>query len=175
MPDEPLYFVGIGLPPLESAFFTKLKEKFHPQGKAKSPAHLTLKQPFIYPDPNRLNVILAKWARGQTPFWAKFEKIGSFTQRKYGTVFLEPERGEPLKRLAVNLDASLPFLPATTAFVPHLTVANNVPHEEMAAVKEKIRSLKLELNLHIKSITLYQRLSQEPWKAAAQFPFSQEG
>jgi 2'-5' RNA ligase len=174
LPDEPLYFVGVGLPPLESAFFTKLKEKFHPQGKTKSPAHLTLKPPFIYPDRNRLSAILAKWAREQKPFWIKFEKVGSFNQRKYGTVFLEPDKGEALKRLASNLDGALPFLPATSAFIPHLTVANNVPHEEMTAAMVKIRSLKLELSLRVKSVTLYQRLPQEAWAAAAEFPFSPE-
>lgn len=171
-PGESLYFVGVGLPALESAFFTKLKQKHLPPGKALSPAHITLKPPFLYPNETRLVEILTKFVKSKRPFQAEFTNIGTFEQKKYATLYLQPDKGEDFKRLASDLDTVLPFLPPTNNFHPHLTLANFIPLDNLDNLKSTFRSLNLKLKLSVASLTLFSKSDEADWRVKQEFPFS---
>lgn len=172
-PSNIRYFLGIGLPEPENAFFAELKTLYHPEKTLSSPPHITLKPPFLMPNRSYMLEKLAKVARYQEPFELVFDKIGSFKQLKYGTVFLEPETSEKLKQIEIAVSTEIHYLPKTRNFHPHLTLAQRVPHESLAEVKSELRDLNLKLKLKIAALTLYQQTESGLWYPEKEFRFGE--
>jgi 2'-5' RNA ligase len=172
-PSNIRYFLGIGVPSPENAFFTELKELYHPENRVTSPPHITLKPPFLMPNKSYLLEKLAKIARYQEPFDIVLENIGSFRQPKYATVFLEPKSGEKLKALESLLGKEIHYLPKTRNFHPHLTLAQKVPHENLASVKNELRDLNLKLKLRVDALILYRQDESGQWEVDQEFRFGQ--
>jgi len=170
-PSNIRYFLGIGLPELENSFFSELKTLYHPEKTLSSPPHITLKPPFLMPNRSYMLEKLAKIARYQEPFELVFDKIGSFKQLKYGTVFLEPETSEKLKQIEISLSTEIHYLPKTRNFHPHLTLAQRVPHHDLAQVKSELRDLNLKVKLKIEALTLYQQSESGEWLPEKEFRF----
>lgn len=167
----PEYFLGVGFPPEENEFFTELKAMFHPEGIVTSPPHITLKPPFYWQDMPGLIARLDKWAKKQDPFEVTLAPVGSFRQRKYGTVFLVPEKGEDLKRLERSISQAIPPLKDQDNFIPHLTVGNRVPLDELQEMKQKVREMRVSLETTVKSVVLFRHYRREPWEKFQEFFF----
>lgn len=166
------YFLAISIPEPENEFLTEIKRRYHPHHRLSSPPHITLKPPFKMPNLSYLLEKLQKVARTNQPFSLSLDMIGSFHQPKYGTVFLEPQQGQQLKLLANQLSDEIAFLPTSNSFHPHLTLAQRVPHDDLAQVKNELRALNLKLNLEVKSFTLYTYSSATAtWDPFQEFPF----
>lgn len=170
-PSNLRYFLGIGVPEPENSFLTELKELYHPENRLSSPPHITLKPPFLMPNRSYMLEKLAKIARYKRPFELVLEKVGSFTQPKYGTVFLEPKSGEELKVLESMLTREIHYLPKNRNFHPHLTLAQKVQHDNLAQVKSELRDLNLKLKLLVNSVVLYQQSESGQWEVDREFPF----
>ncbi len=169
--DIPRYFIGIGLPSPWQENLNKIKRSYHPQHRMTSPAHITLKPPFWYPDNNTqsLTAQLAKWSARRRLFEVKLEYVGSFEKRDYGVVFVHPRKGGKLKRLDYTLDEEVRFLPENKQFVPHLTLAQRVRKAKLGEVKREIRKLNLKLEFEVNKITLYILKKGESWKEFKEF------
>ncbi len=162
-PSQYEYFLGIALPEPENTFFAELKRSFQDQRPLSSPPHLTLLPPFEFPNWQRLDGLLQRWASHQEPFEAVLERVGSFKQKKHGTVFLEPRKGEPFKQLINSLNDFFIELEPVGNFHPHLTVGHKVPHEDMDTRKSQLRAMELSLKWKIQSVTLYRHQPGEKW------------
>ncbi len=166
------YFLGISLPLKAEAVFNHLKKNFHPHHRLTSPAHITLVSPFNWPNQTTLNGQLQKTAATFSPFLATFQKIGSFKQLKYGTVFLQPNKQEPFKALARTLQPIFNPEDLSKDYLAHLTLAQKVPHQNLNQVKHRLRQMHLQLDLQVKSLTLFQfDFDKKAWFAAQAFPF----
>lgn len=165
------YFLGISFPKKETILLTEIRQLLENSQNLSSPPHITVKRPFIYHFEKPLLEQLAKWAKRQLPFPTTFEKVGSFQHRKYGTVFLSPERAESFRLLEQDLSQAIRFLPHETNYAPHLTLANKISHEELEAVKQKSRALKLSLKFVVENITLFEHQRFQPWEVKQVFRF----
>ena len=165
------YFIGISLSEPENTFFSEIRRLYHPEHRLTSPPHVTVKQPFLMPNRNYLLEKLAKVARYTEPFTLDFELIGSFHQPKYGTIFLEPRRGEKLKALERSLSDNVAFLPNGKNFHPHLTLAQRVPHDRIKTTKQELRALQPAIKLKIDHLVLYAQDESGEWIIDRVFPF----
>jgi 2'-5' RNA ligase len=168
------YFIGIGLPKKEDKLFSFLKEQFHPKNNLSSPAHITLIPPFFYENESGLVLELESWAKKQTKFESNFEKIGSFNQSKYGTVFLAPDESKNFKKIYFGLIEVLPSLTKKyrNNFVPHLTIANRAPLDQMKNIETQLRNMQIKLKLKVKGVSLYKRTAGRSWSKYMEFNFS---
>ena len=166
------YFLGVSLPPKAEAVFNQLKQAFHPNHRLTSPAHITLVPPFNWQNQTLLKGRLQKLASQFQPFEAKFEKIGSFKQLKYGTVFLQPDHPEKFKVLARSLQTIFNPSELKRDFFPHLTLAQKVSHQDLKAVKDQLRQMNLKLNLEVDHLALFEFDPQShTWFLSQKFPF----
>jgi 2'-5' RNA ligase len=160
------FFLGIGLPEKEDAFFNYLKQQFHPQNRLSSPAHITLISPLYLENLNKINQKLKLTLNQEQPFCTIFEEIGSFYQKKYGTVYLAPNKPENFFNINTKINEvifnSLPK--RKNEFVPHLTIANRIPLGEVENVKEKLKLMKIKLELNVNSVYLYRRKVNQSWE-----------
>ncbi len=168
---ESRYFIGIGLPPKAESIFNHVKRTFHPQHRLTSPAHITLVPPFYWTNHQLLVSQLTKLASQFQSFTAKFTRIASFKQLKYGTVFLAPNQVAPFKHLALTLQQAILGQAYRGEFKPHLTLAQKVPHDQLTSVKQQIREMNLSLKLKVDRLTLFS-FNDQVWVKHQTFPFS---
>ncbi len=165
------YFIGLSLPPKAEAVFNQIKQTFHPNHRLTSPSHITLVSPFNWSNPVTLQGQLQKMAHTFSPFWASFQKIGSFRQLKYGTVFLQPNRQAPFKSLARSLQSIFNPEDLGKNYFAHLTLAQKVPHEDLDKIKHQLRQMNLKLDLKVRKITLFHfDFNNRSWSKAQTFP-----
>ena len=167
------YFIGLSLPDKEEAVFNHLKRTFHPHHRLTSPAHITLVPPFYWTNHQLLISQLAKLASQFQPFTAKFTRISSFKQLKYGTVFLAPNQTAPFKHLALTLQQAILGQVDRGEFKPHLTLAQKIPHDQLALVKQQIREMNLSLKLKVNQLTLFS-FNGQTWVKHQTFPFQNQ-
>ncbi len=151
------YFIGIGLPTKENKYMSYVKKLFHPKSKLTSPPHITLIPPFYYQNDKELKEKLIAWGKSQEEIRVTFKWVGSFKQRKYGTVFLAPVKGEEIKKIASSLLKNFSFMKIKGQFIPHLTLAQRVGLDNTNEVKKQIRDMKIEVELRVNSVILYQQ------------------
>jgi 2'-5' RNA ligase len=170
------YFIGIGLPPKEDKFFGFLKQQFHPKGNLSSPAHITIIPPFYYENESWLVQKLESWAKSQKPFKTEFEQVASFIQPKYGTVYFAPDKGEHFKHIFNSIHEAVPHLPRKHGgeFVPHLTIANRTPLDQISEIKKTLKDMGVKLELHVKKIVIYRRKTNENWNNYKELMFDGE-
>ncbi len=166
------YFIGISLPPKSEMVFNQVKKSFHPNHRLTSPAHITLISPFYWTNQTLLLGQLAKSAQQFDPFTVNFEKVASFKQLKYGTVYLAPDKVENFKRLALTLQETILRHQERGEFIPHLTLAQKVIHQDLDRVKRQIRNMNLSLKLKVDKLTLFKFDNQlGVWSKFYFFPF----
>lgn len=165
------YFLGLSLPEPENTFFASLKQEFQNGKPLSSPPHVTLMPPFEFPNFQRLDGLVARFARHQKPFTSTLDLVGTFRQKRHGTVFLAPKKGEPFKTLVNGLNDFLIELEPVENFHPHLTVGHRVPLEELETKKDHLRAMNLKLKWHITSLTLYRRIPGEHWEVFKTYAF----
>lgn len=168
------YFIGIGLPKKEDKLFLFLKKQFQPKNNLSSPAHITLIPPFFYESESDLILELESWVKKQMPFESNFEKVDSFNQSKYGTVFLAPDENENFEKLYLGLIYALPRLTKKhrSNFVPHLTIANRAPLDQINNIETQLKDMRIKLKLKIKGVMLYKRTAGQSWSKYTEFNFS---
>lgn len=158
------YFIGLGLPRQESDLLAKIRRELEGRAVLSSPPHVTIKPPFVYHFARALDQQLASFAKDQQGFEVRFEKVASFAHRKYGTVYLAPEKGEDLRKLEQDLSKRIKYLPEQSQFIPHLTVANRIDLDRLEEVKKQVRSLGLKLKLKVNNLTLYEHERFGAWR-----------
>ena len=164
------YFLGVGLPLREREVLGDLKRRLHPKKRLTSPPHVTLVPPFGWQNEQALLEKLGKLVVGLVKFEARFAKVGSFHQRKYGTVFLVPERGRGFRKLASLLYQKV-LRENLGEYVPHLTVAQKVKIEDLQKIKRRVREMGIELRLQVDRLVLY-KFEGRRWQRYCEFLFT---
>ncbi len=168
------YFIGLGLPPKDQAFFNRLKRDNQFNNRPlSSPAHITLLPPFEERNEALLIASLDKWAADQTSFSLEFKKIAVYKHLKYATLVLEPTQSEKVKKLKLSLDKWLGWpLKERRPFRPHLTLASRVPYFKLEEIKVSVRALELRLELEVEEVILFRRFLGSQWTKYHFSPFS---
>jgi 2'-5' RNA ligase superfamily len=104
-------------------------------------AHITLLGPFV--DRPGVNAELMRTLRGLLapvrPFTFELSSVERFSS---GLVYLAPNRAEPFKQLTEVLAAAFPDWPpyggAFDDVVPHLSISEELPEPELAAIQERL-------------------------------------
>lgn len=167
------YFIGIGLPEKESEFFDYLKKQFHPNGNLSSPAHITIIPPFFHDNEIKLLKRLDLLSKKINIFKVLFEKVDCFRQSKYGTVYLAPDKDDGFQKIFNEIFVLFPHLPKKRGdnFIPHLTIANRTPLDELELTKNKLELMQIKLVLKVKSIILFRRISNSNWEKFKEIDF----
>ncbi|TBH21428.1 2'-5' RNA ligase family protein [Thermus thermamylovorans] len=98
--------------------------------KGFGPPHLNLRQPFDWPyEEEALKIALAGILRGHAPFRLR---LGGWAYFPQGVVYLRAYGGTPFRRLYHALEPLAPPLKEIEgpSYVPHLTLALELPEEE---------------------------------------------
>jgi 2'-5' RNA ligase len=158
------YFLGIGFEKKTQEFLNQLKKNSSGQRPLSAPAHITLIPPFFVENEEKMVAGFVKWATTQESFDLELEKVGSFLQKKYGTVFLWPQKAEEIKKLYSSLIRNFDWLPKMKNFVPHLTIGQKVPLERVKEVKEVLRMKEIKIKTKVEGIWIYVKEEGEVWK-----------
>jgi 2'-5' RNA ligase len=158
------YFIGIGLLEKEERLILLTKQQFPEARVTTTPPHITLVEPFYYENENKLIGDLENWAKKQSGFEIKIEKVGSFKQLEYGTIFLAAEETEELNNLQSRLVKDLDYLPGRGDYVPHLTIANGVDFKNLDTLIERLKEMGIKLKLEVDRLVLYRMEKGGEWK-----------
>lgn len=180
MKKDPLFFIAL-LPPEDvqrdiTAFKTHIADTWGARHALKSPPHITLQPPFLWPE-NELGSLkncLADFAAEQTPFSIQLRNFGSFAPR---VVFVKPLKNKFLEQIFQNLTAALKrdfgFDDPRNhrPFRPHVTVAHrDLGERDFPGVWAFFREKKFEKKFEADAVTLLRNI-QGKWEIEAQFPF----
>jgi 2'-5' RNA ligase len=142
------------------------------------PAHVTVLYPFVAPDRIDDEVLAAlRRAVGTVPaFDAVWRRTGWFEQ---GVLWLAPEPAEPFRALTAAVVREFPDHPpfggVYPEVVPHLTVANGAPMEEMRAAERAIRPL-LPFAMRVVHVQVLAGTTiDRSWRVLADLPLGRAG
>lgn len=167
MADLQKYFLAI-LPPKEFReqvhdLKLSLKEEFGVKYTLKSPAHITLKMPFMYNanKEDRLVEVLKNFNQGFSPFPLSIRGVDQFRRR---VLFLSVAKQPKLFELQDGLrifgkrDLKLNLELSDTNYHPHLTVAfQDIKKEQFESIRLRVENAGLEVDFKVGSYYLLKR------------------
>ena len=180
MKKHPLFFIAL-LPPEDlqreiTAFKNHIADTWGVRHALKSPPHITLQPPFVWPENElaSLKKCLVDFAAHQTPFSIDIQNFGAFPPR---VIFVKPLKNRFLGQIFQNLstvlkrDLSFDDPRNRRPFYPHITIAHRDLAERdfpevWAFFQEKVFERKFETD----TLTLLRNV-QGKWEIEAQFPF----
>lgn len=155
----------------------QLKEKFNLKYALKSPAHITLKMPFLWKEDKEQILIshFSDFFNAQTPFNIKLGGIGNFGKR---VAFVKVEKQEKLMELQkklVNLcrtQCNLKVELSDYAFKPHMTLAfKDVKERFFEDYMSFLRSMSFIHHMEVYEVALLRKEAEErKWQVFHRFP-----
>ena len=137
------------------------------------PAHVTILYPFVAPD--RIDDAVLRALRRAVatvdPFEASWVRTDWFEQ---GVLWLAPEPAEPFRRLTVAVVREFPDHPpfggVHPKIIPHLTVGNGAPLEQMKDAERAIRPF-LPFRMRVTHVQLLTGAQADgSWRMLAEIP-----
>lgn len=158
----------------------QLKEKFNLKYALRSPAHVTLKMPFLWNEAkeDRLRSELGFFFQSQLPFRLQFKGIGKFADR---VIYIKVSENKALRRLQnefammcrtkLNLAQEL----SDYAYNPHMTVAfKDLKKGRFEEYFEFVKSRSFSRQMKVDQIALLKR-EEGRWAVLQSFPLLEEG
>lgn len=178
------YFIAIvpegGIQEKATALKLQLKEKFNLKYALRSPAHVTLKMPFLWNEAkeDRLRSELGLFFQRQLPFHLRIKGIGKFSER---VIYIKISESEELRRLQnelvmmcktqLNLTQEL----SDYAYHPHMTVAfKDVKKGRFEEYLEFVKSNSFSGQMTVDQIALLKRENGR-WAVLQSFPLLKGG
>jgi 2'-5' RNA ligase len=158
----------------------QLKEKFNLKYALRSPAHVTLKMPFLWNEAkeDRLRSELGLFFQGQLPFRLKFKGIGKFSDR---VIYMKVSENKALRRLQTELtmmckiQLNLAQELSDYAYHPHMTIAfKDLKKGRFEEYFEFIKSKSFSRQMKVDHIALLKR-EDGRWAVLQSFPLLEEG
>ena len=149
----------------------RLRDRMDPSAAVGVPAHVTLLYPFMPPDALNDDVrgTIERIVRGEPAFRVTFGRVGRWPN----IVYLEPEPGDPFKRLIAALSAAFPDYPpyggVHETVVPHLTIADD-PRPAYVAAAEHALPPMLPIRDVVREAWLMGHTAGETWHTLSLFP-----
>lgn len=149
----------------------RLRDRMDPSASQGVPAHVTLIYPFMPPD--RLNDDV----RGTVEQIIGSEPVFPFVLTSVGrwpnVVYLKPEPADPFRRLTDALAGAFPDFPpyegVHVTVVPHLTVAQDVPDDYLAAAEHALPPM-LPIRDVAREAWLIGHTPSQPWHTLWRLP-----
>lgn len=153
-----------------------LKEKYNLKYALRSPAHVTLKMPFLWNEAKeeRLFSALEPFFATQSSFDLSFQGIGKFSDR---VIYIKVKKNglllELQKELALVCQRQLNQKQELSdyAYHPHMTVAfKDVRRKCFADYLEAVKAIGFSGKMSVEKVALLKKLEGEPWKIIKSFP-----
>ncbi|WP_209329857.1 2'-5' RNA ligase family protein [Lunatimonas salinarum] len=152
-----------------------LNERFGVKYALKSPAHVTVKMPFLWKESkeDELKRILSRFAANQEPFPLLLKGFGHFRQRVI-YIHIWPQRRleelqaalQELAKGKLKLDLEL----SDQSFRPHMTVAyNDLKKRDFQACFDFVRDLGFDQRVQIEDVALLKKRHGK-WEVLTRFP-----
>ena len=152
----------------------QLRERFNLKYALRSPAHVTLKMPFLWNEAKEDRLInkLQDFFSRQPPFSLKVRKIGIFGDR---VIFIKVEEKKELmdlqKKLAKFCKTELNLVEELSdyAYRPHMTVAfKDIKKKRFSEYLEYVKDQGFSGRMEVRQIALLER-NEGRWKVVKQF------
>ncbi len=139
------------------------------------PPHITLKETFELGNQPLKNMIdqLKKIAIEMEPFSIEIKKISSFAPVS-NTIYLKVEPNESLTTLHEQLHEGILFHERHHSFVPHITIAQDLAHDEYSDVLGTLQMTDIQFNEQVDRFQLLYQLENESWTVYETFVFGKE-
>lgn len=158
-----------------TALKLELKERFNLRYALRSPAHITLKMPFLWNEAkeDRLTDRLENFFKGQPPFHLKVSKIGTFGER---VIYINVEEKKELMELQQQLgrfckgELNLVEELSDYAYRPHMTVAfKDIKKKRFLEYLAYVKAQGFSGRLEVRQIALLKR-KEGKWTVLKRFP-----
>lgn len=174
------YFIAI-VPegPLQERMSTlkaEIKERYGAKYALKSPAHITLKMPFLWNEHKEDDLLtkLRPFFRQYKPFALLIRGVGQFRGKILYARVLEQSRLNDLQselveflRRSLRLNEEL----SDKAFVPHMTVAyNDLKKRDFDSAREFLQTKGIRYNLLVTQVAILKK-TENRWQVLAQMDF----
>lgn len=139
------------------------------------PPHITLKDSFEVAA-EEINAIVAKLrqiARESEPFYIHINKVSTF-EPVTNCIYLKIEPVEQLKELNEKLQEDIFENNQKHAFVPHITVAQDLEHDEFSDVFGRLKMEGFQIKDYIDRFQLLYQLDNGSWTVYETFVLGEE-
>ncbi|SDJ86453.1 YjcG family protein [Sediminibacillus albus] len=139
------------------------------------PPHITLKEPFDASDDDIDAIVseLRDVARKTRPFPLQINKVSSFSPVT-NTIYLKVEPVAELVKLNERLHSGKLPQEKTYSFVPHITIAQKLSHDEYSDVFGSLKMQNFNLQQTADRFQLMYQLENGAWTVYETFTFSGE-
>ncbi|CAN5808655.1 2'-5' RNA ligase family protein [soil metagenome] len=152
----------------------RLRDRMDPSATQGVPAHVSLIYPFMAPPGLKDDV------RTRIERIIAAEPVFSFALTAIGrwpnVVYLVPEPADPFRRLTVALADAFPDYPPYEGVhehvVPHLTIAQDVPEDYLAAAEHGLPAL-LPIRAVVREAWLIGHTPEQPWHTLWRMPLGE--
>ncbi|HLT06983.1 MAG TPA: 2'-5' RNA ligase family protein [Cyclobacteriaceae bacterium] len=157
-----------------------LKDKFNLKYALRSPAHVTLKMPFLWNEAKeeRLCASLEPFFATQSAFGLNFSGIGNFGER---VIYIKVKKNGLLSKLQSELawlcqrELNQKQELSDYAYHPHMTVAfKDVKKKHFPEYLEAVKAIGFSGKMQVEKVTLLKKLHGEPWTILRSFPLSKD-
>lgn len=134
------------------------------------PAHIKLVEPFEYPEENISDLIsrIKEIAAKSRPVTLSFHRIGTFYPANPVIYFGIQDKSDIINLHHALLE-KIPQARDHYAYVPHLTIARDLPNDELHDVYGRLKMLDIDMTCEIREIHLLVRQPQEKWEEVESF------
>lgn len=152
-----------------------LKERFGTKYALKSPAHITVKMPFLWNEnkEQELAGVLSRFASDYAPFPLILKGFGHFRQRVIFINVLPQRRLDELQAALGQLAKAklkLEIELSDQNFRPHMTVAyNDLKKRDFQDCLDLVQSLGFDKTFQVEDLALLKKLNGR-WEVVARFP-----
>ncbi|HYI21334.1 MAG TPA: 2'-5' RNA ligase family protein [Candidatus Limnocylindrales bacterium] len=152
----------------------RLRDRMDPSAAQGVPAHVTLLYPFKPPEALKDDVRRAveQIVAAEPAFPFRLTAVGRWPN----VVYLEPDPAEPFRRLTLALAAAFPDFPpyegAHANVVPHLTIAQDVPEDYLAAAQHALPGM-LPIRDFAREAWLIGHTPEQPWHTLWRLPLGE--
>lgn len=139
------------------------------------PPHITLKEPFEVDD-NSINEIMEELFRiaGETaPFELVIKKVSSFYPVS-NTIYLKVEPTSELLSLNEKLHSGILPSERNYAFVPHITIAQDLTHDEYSDVFGRLKMQHFDFKEKVDRFQLLYQLEDGSWTVYETFTLGED-
>lgn len=139
------------------------------------PPHLTLKEPFEESEDSIEDIVeeLFKISSEIQPFQMEIKKVSSFYPVS-NTIYLKVEPAPELLRLNEKLhDGNLPQ-ERSYAFVPHITIGQDLTHDEYSDVFGRLQMQNFDFKETVHRFQLLYQLEDESWTVYETFTLGED-
>jgi 2'-5' RNA ligase len=152
----------------------RLRDRMDPSAAQGVPAHITLLYPFMPPEglTDDVRRMVEQIIAAQPSFPFRLTSVGRWPN----IVYLAPEPADPFRRLTLALAEAFPGYPpyngAHPTVVPHVTIAQDVPDDYLAAAEHALPAL-LPVRDVAREAWLIGHTPEQPWHTLWRLPFGQ--